>query len=93
MNIVKQLANEDCRKLDMAEKQAKPKWRNLYFDKSGKSFQGWGLYNTEEESRIAIAEAEEWVRQWRTWQRATLETATGKMLVSDYAWAMPVPVL
>lgn len=86
--MLKEMIREDAAAVPVKE----PKWRNLIFDASGKSYRGRQLYNTAAE---AMAQIQRWEISHKKDTTNTVyysATLDGKLYNRDYAWAMPMPV-
>lgn len=66
------------------------KWRNLYFDKSGKSYRGNIVFTSINEAVALVKWAEEWCIANPAGLLVTLD---GKLSVCEYSWAMQIPEL
>jgi hypothetical protein len=64
-------------------------WRNFAYDKTGKSYRGKFIYNTQEEALAAIAELEAHIR---TGEEFIICTNDSSMFPEDYSHAIPLPV-
>lgn len=64
-------------------------WRNFAYDKTGKSYCGKFVYNTQEEALAAIADLEAHIR---TGDEFIICTNDSSMFPEDYSHAIPLPV-
>lgn len=65
------------------------RWRNFAYDKTGKSYCGKFVYDTQEEAMSAIADLEAHIR---TGDEFIICTDNSSMFPEDYSHAIPLPV-
>lgn len=65
-----------------------PKWRNLHFTSSGKSYRGRFYYNSEEEANASVKRM---IRE-HSHMRGTWNTLDGAFDKKDYSHSIPMPI-
>ncbi|QEL18753.1 hypothetical protein [Limnoglobus roseus] len=65
-------------------------WRIYAFDKSGKSYRGQSVFNTQEECQQLIHDREVWLKEGGN---RALDTLDGVLPSKAYHYAIPMPEL
>lgn len=91
------MLKEKIRESENSLSQEQYKWRNVLFDKNGKSYRGVNLHDTIQQAQAAgdrlraqasgkIANTQEGKNGWR------FITIDGELLDKNFAWLMQMPV-
>jgi hypothetical protein len=67
------------------------RWKNLVFDKYGKSALGKGVWETIEKAKEAIRRIESKINDNHI--LLEIETESGMLSGEDYSWAMQIPII